>query len=114
MSLRPKARMAVTVTAAAVMAATLAMQTPRQAQADEGAAFVGGLIGGHVLTRMSDRSERRTRAAEAQAQQRQQAPAQQREPTVEERLETLDQLAAKGIISKEEYDRRRQEILDGI
>jgi hypothetical protein len=33
---------------------------------------------------------------------------------VEDRLDTLDKLAANGIISKEEYKRRRKAIIGGI
>ena len=92
------------------------------ADAGEGGAFVGGLLAGHVITNMANQQERQSRAAERQAdmqqqqmqQQRQQAPAQKAEPTVEERLATLDKLAANGMITKEEYERRRKAIIDGI
>lgn len=98
---------------------------PGTAHAGKGGAFIGGLIGGHILTNMANQSERQTRAMEYQAyqqqqrqlqqqQQQQRAPAQQREPTVEERLETLERLAANGMITKEEYQKRRQAIIDGI
>jgi len=105
-----------TTTAAAVLgfAAALATAPLQPVRADEGAAFIGGLIGGHILTNMANQSERRTRAAEQQAYQRQQAPAQPSQPTVEERLNTLDRLAANGMITKEEYERRRKAIIDGI
>jgi len=33
---------------------------------------------------------------------------------VEERLNTLDRLAPNGMITKEEYERRRKAIIDGI
>jgi hypothetical protein len=33
---------------------------------------------------------------------------------VEQKLDTLDSLAAKGYITKEEYQRRRQAILDSL
>ena len=109
--------------ALAVVAATGSVTVAsKAAHAGSGGAFVGGLIGGHVLTTMANQSERRTRAAEYQAysQPRQAAPApapapaQAAPPTVEERLDTLDKLAANGMITKEEYDRRRQAIIDGI
>ena len=104
--------------AAAVLPLGISAVVPPKALADEGAAFVGGLMAGHVITNMANQSERRTRAAEHEAyqknQQQQQAPAQSREATIEERLDTLDKLAAKGVISKEEYERRRQAILDDI
>ena len=91
-----------------------------------GGHFVGGLVAGHVITNMARRSERRTQAAEYQAYSQpatttQQAPASQTvaqpqsaPPSAEQRLTTLDQLAAGGYISKEEYQRRRQAIIDGL
>ena len=91
-----------------------------EARSGEGGAFVGGLLGGHILTNMQNQSERRTRAQEQMAAQSQTtgvaqqpaaAPASQ---NVEDKLETLDKLAAEGYISKEEYKKRRQAILDGI
>ena len=76
-----------------------------------------------VLTNMANRSERRTRAAEYGAYSRQPAAIPQQAPapqpqgsatSVEAKLDTLDDLAAKGYISKEEYERRRQAILDSL
>ena len=112
-------RTLVAAAAATILSLGPASAVLPKAHADEGAAFVGGLIGGHILTNMANQSERRTRAAEYEAYQKQQqpqqqAPAQSREATIEERLDTLDKLAAKGVISKEEYERRRQAILDDI
>lgn len=102
-------------------AASLAVN-PQSAHAGSGGAFVGGLIGGHVLTNMARRSERRTQAAEYQAYSRpapapQPAPAAQPQSasrTPQQRLDTLDQLAAKGMISKQEYQSRRKAITDGL
>ncbi len=114
MSLKNRAIAATAMAGALVFVAVAAAIPSRPAHAGEGGAFVGGLIGGHILTNMANQSERRTRAAEQQAYQRQQAPAQKSEPTVEERLATLDKLAANGIITKEEYEGRRKAIIDGI
>ena len=91
----------------------------------KGGAFVGGLIGGHVLTKIVDNQERQTQAMERQERrsysqpqpqasapaQTQAAPAQQ---TVEQRLQKLDDLAQKGYISPEEYKTRRKAILDSM
>ena len=107
----------------AVAIGTAALSQP--ASAGKGGAFVGGLIGGHVLTNMANRSERRTRAAEYDAYSRQpttvyqQAPApapqsQGSSKSVEQKLNTLDDLAAKGYISKDEYKTRREAILDSM
>lgn len=93
-----------------------------QALAGKGGAFVGGMVAGHVLTRTMDNSERRTRAAEYQAYQSQPQVVYQQAPppansgggSVEQRLNQLDSLAAKGYISQSEYKARRQNILDGL
>jgi hypothetical protein len=93
---------------------------PKAAQAGKGGAFLGGLIGGHVLTNMANRSERRTEAAEYQAysqQPAQAAPApaaQSSGSSAQDRLDTLDKLAANGTITKDEYQKRRKAIIDGI
>ncbi len=92
------------------------------ALAGSGGAFAGGLIAGHVLTNMSNRQERQTRAMEQQAaasQRRAPAPApaparSSSKRTVEQRLAELDKLAAGGYITKDEYRRRRQAILDDV
>lgn len=113
--------------APAVVFVTLAVLTaaPPAAHAGKGAAFIGGLIGGHVLTNMADRAERRTRAEEYQAYAPRPAPVYQAQPapaapaapaadSPQARLDTLDKLAAGGYITKEEYKSRRQAILDGM
>jgi hypothetical protein len=95
------------------------MVIPQSARAGSGAAFVGGLIGGHVLTNVARRSERRTQAAEYQAYSQQPAPAPaaaapSSQSSVQDRLDTLDTLAANGTITKEEYQQRRKAILDSL
>ncbi len=108
--------------AVVLLTAGLLVTFPQSGHAGKGGAFVGGLIGGHVLTNMANRDERRTRAAEHQAYSRP-APAPAPAPaaaapspqsSVESRLDTLDRLAANGTITKEEYQQRRKAILDGI
>lgn len=107
--------------AVVLLTAGLLVAFPNSGYAGKGGAFVGGLIGGHVLTNMSNRSERRTRAEEYNAYSRQPAPAPapaaaapSSQDSVQSRLDTLDKLAANGTISKDEYQRRRKGILDGI
>jgi len=96
-----------------------------EAQANgKGGAFVGGLIGGHILTNMHNQSERRTRAQEQMAAQQRTVVTQQpaaapassgtSSRSIEDKLQTLDKLAAEGYITKEEYKRRRQAILDSM
>jgi hypothetical protein len=85
------------------------------------------MIGGHVLTNAANRSERRTQAEEQMAynsQPRAAQPAAAPAPapassgsssqSVEDKLHTLDKLAAGGYISKQEYKKRRQAILDSL
>ncbi len=103
--------------AVVLLTAGLLVTFPRSGHAGKTGAFIGGLIGGHVLTNMANRSERRTRATEYNAYSRQPAAAPQPQgsaTSVEAKLDTLDDLAAKGYISKEEYERRRQAILDSL
>ncbi len=93
-----------------------------QASAGKGGAFVGGMIGGHVLTKAMDNDRRRTEAAEHQAYSQQQqpqvvyqqAPAGSGAKTTEQKLDELDSLAAKGYINESEYKTRRQSILDSM
>ena len=107
--------------AVVLLTAGLLVTFPQSGHAGKGGAFVGGLIGGHVLTNMSNRSERQTRAAEYQAYSQRPAPAPapaaaapSSESSVQSRLDTLDKLAANGTITKEEYQKRRKAIIDGI
>ena len=97
-----------------------------EVQAGKGGALVGGLVAGHVLTNMANRDERRTRAQEQMAARQQQPVYVQQQPTaapatsgsstqsVEQKLNQLDKLAAGGYITKQEYKRRRQAILDSM
>ncbi len=106
-----------------VTAITTAGLSP-EVQAGKGGAFVGGMVAGHVLTNMSQRDERRTRAQEQMAAQQQQpvyvqqqpaaAPASSSSQSVEDKLNQLDKLAAGGYITKDEYKKRRQAILDSM
>ncbi len=115
---------AVTGSAVALLTAGLLITSPGTAHAGKGGAFIGGLIGGHVLTNMANRSERRTQAAEYQAYSQPApaaapaapaaAPAASAQSSAQGRLDTLDKLAANGTITKEEYQKRRKAIIDGI
>lgn len=88
-----------------------------EAQASKGAAFLGGMVAGHVVTGAVSRSKRRTEAEESQAysQQhstRQTAPAPAAKPTAESRIKQLDKLAAGGYITPAEYKTKKKAILD--
>ena len=88
----------------------------------KGGAFIGGALAGHVVSGAVNRSERRTRAEEQQAaaqsqpvyQQAAPAPSAAAQPSVEQRIQELDKLAAGGYISPEEYKAKKQSILSGL
>ncbi len=101
--------------AVVLLTAGLLATFPRAGHAGRGGAFVGGLVAGHVLTNMARRSERQTQAAEYQAYSQPPAPAAPSyRSSVQDRLDTLDRLAANGTITNQEYRQRRQAIIDGI
>jgi hypothetical protein len=100
-----------------------------KARANEGAAFLGGVLAGHVVGGMVRRSRIRTAAAvhesygrphtvqqtaPAHAPAPAPAPAPAAKPTVEQRLQELDKLAAGGYITPEEYKAKKKAILDSI
>jgi hypothetical protein len=101
-----------------------------EARAGSGAAFLGGMVAGHVVGGFVRRSRIRTAAAVQTANQprtetvyvqqpqtvHQQAPApaQASKPTVEQRLKELDKLAKDGYITPEEYKARKKAIVDSI
>jgi hypothetical protein len=96
-----------------------------EARADKGAAFLGGMLAGHVVGGMVRRSRIRTAAevhqAYGQPRSVQQAaaapapaPAPAAKPTVQQRLQELDKLAAGGYITPEEYKAKKKAIIDGI
>jgi hypothetical protein len=91
----------------------------------DGAAFLGGMVAGHVVGGMVRRSRIRTAAAvhEAYDQPRtvQQAapapaptPAPAAKPTAQQRLDQLNKLAAGGYITPEEYKAKKKAILDSM
>ena len=92
--------------------------------AGSGAAFLGGMVAGHVVTGAAQRSERRTRAEEQQAYAQSQPVAQQAapapsaapaaQPSAEQRIQQLDKLAAGGYITPEEYKTKKQSIINGL
>ena len=91
---------------------------PGPAQAGHGGAFVGGMVVGHVVSGAVQRDKDRTAAAEYQAYSQPQQTASQGTTTssrsIEQRMDQLDKLAADGYISKSEYQRRKQKILDDV
>jgi ribosomal protein S20 len=79
------------------------------------------MIAGHVVGGFVRRDRARTAAAVNQSYSqpttvvvREAAPAPKASKSVEQRLSELDDLATKGIITKDEYTARRKAILDSI
>lgn len=120
---RRTGRFSVLWTFALSIATVVAIAAPTvPAKADSGAAFVGGLIGGAALSRRAQNQRRQTEAMEAQADAAQRSaasppPAAAPAPasaSPQQRLAELDKLAAGGFITKEEYQRKRQAIIDSM
>lgn len=97
---------------------------PGLAHNDWGLPLVGGLVGGYALSSMmhqreDHRDDRRvvyeqpTYVAPAPAAPPA-APAAPTAATIEHQLNVLDQLAAKGYITKSEYQARRQALLNEL
>jgi hypothetical protein len=91
-----------------------------EARANDGAAFLGGMVAAHVIGGAVRRSERRTEAAEYQAYSQQPRSVQQAAPapaakqTAKQKLDELDKLAAGGYITPEEYKAKKKAILDSM
>jgi hypothetical protein len=100
-----------------------------EARAGGGAAFLGGMVAGHIVGGFVRRDRIKTAAAvESVSQPKtqtvyvQQAPAattssqpvQAAKPSVEQRIKELDKLAKDGYITPEEYKARKKAIIDSI
>ena len=95
---------------------------PGLAHNDWGLPLVGGLVGGYALSGMMPQRQERSReqtvaepvyVAPAAAPVAP-APAAPTASSIEHQLNVLDDLAAKGYITKEEYQSRRQALLDQL
>ena len=101
---------------------------PSLAHNDWGLPLVGGLAGGYALSSMMHQRESRSVyeqpayaapapayvAPAAPAYVAPAAPAVPSAATIEQQLNTLDQLAAKGYITQSEYQARRQALLNEL
>jgi hypothetical protein len=94
---------------------------PGLAHNDWGLPLVGGLVGGYALSGMMHQRQQRSReqtVAEpvyvAPAAPVAPAPAASTASSIEHQLNMLDDLAAKGYITKDEYQSRRQALLDQL
>jgi hypothetical protein len=99
-----------------------------EVRSHDGAAFLGGMVAGHVIGGAVRRSRIRTAAAVQEANQprtqtvyvqqpattssAQTAPA--AKPTAQQRLDQLDKLAAGGYITPQEYKAKKKAILDSM
>jgi hypothetical protein len=87
-----------------------------EAKANNGAAFLGGMVAAHVIGGAVRRDKVRTAAAVQEANQT--APAYSAQPSAKpsakQSLDQLDKLAAGGYITQEEYKTKKKAILDGI
>ena len=91
---------------------------------DWGLPLVGGLVGGAGLTALYYHSQQQHQQSAAPAQVVQPvyvtpaaapaAPAVPSATTIEDQLNVLDQLAAKGYITPDQYKARRQALLDQL
>jgi hypothetical protein len=89
---------------------------------DWAAPLVGGALGGFALGSIVDSMQNRSRPQTTYVEPAYVAPVPEYVPvaaprntsSIEARLRQLDQLAAGGYISKQEYDARRQAILNGL
>jgi hypothetical protein len=105
------------------MAATVGIglgSRPGLAHNDWGLPLVGGLVGGYALSGMMHRREEQRvyeqpmYAAPAPVYAAPAAPAAPTAASIEQQLNVLDQLAAKGYITQSEYQARRQALLNQL
>ena len=98
---------------------------PGLAHNDWGLPLVGGLVGGYALSGMMHQRQQRSREqtvaepvyaapAPVYAAPAAPAPAATTASSIEHQLNVLDDLAAKGYITKDEYQSRRQALLNQL
>lgn len=109
-------KMLMAATAAALLTTSAATPTAL-AHNDWGLPLVGGLVGGYAINSLMHRPEHE-KAAPAPAPPPRAAPAAApaagSASAIEQKLDTLDQLAAKGYITKDEYNTRREALLNQL
>ena len=116
---------------AILIAVTMTVTVPSfrtEARASGGAAFLGGMVAGHIVGGAIRRDKVRTAAAvESASQPRTQtvhvqerpaagttAPAPSAKMTPKQRIQQLDKLAAGGYITPKEYKAKKKAILDSL
>jgi len=92
-----------------------------KAHSNKGAAFLGGMVAGHIIGGAVQRDKAKTQAAEYQAYSQPHASSQAApqaapaaKPTAEQRIQQLDKLAAGGYITPAEYKAKKKSILDSM
>jgi hypothetical protein len=102
---------------------TVVLTYSMSASAGHGALWgIGGLLAGHYLTDYASENKKQTHAMQSMAASQPShvgvAPpagaSASSASSVEQKLNTLDQLAAKGYITKQEYQARRQALLNTL
>ena len=100
--------------------------TPARAHSDWALPFMGGLMAGHVATNFAMAQRERTEALRSMAYGGEgggygrpmpygyRPPPASSAPSPEQQLNTLDRLAAGGYITPQEYQARRQAILNSM
>ena len=106
------------------LALSWAPEIQKEARAGEGAAFVGGMVAGHVVGGFVRRDKMRTAAAvhDSYGTPRRETVYVQGSTTssgtgnssTEARLKQLDKLAAGGYITPEEYKAKKKEIINDL
>ena len=110
---RDEARMGVTLAAAGILA--VASSAPARAGNSWALPLIGGALGGYALNSFVQSRKAEPAAPVYRAAPRPAAHASQQQPaTPEARLQQLDQLAAKGLITPAEYQQRRQAIINSL
>ena len=84
-----------------------------KAHSNNGAAFLGGMVAGHVIGGAVRRDKAKTQAAEYQAYGQPHTTAAAK-PSAESRIKQLDKLAAGGYITPAEYKAKKKAIVDSL
>ncbi len=108
--------------AVACFLSTAGVSMSTSVYADNAGAFLGGVFVSKIVSnsrRQTEAQEEQAAAAKQQAAAAQQqaqrsVPAAPAQKSAKQRIQELDSLAAGGYISKEEYKRKKQAIIDSL
>lgn len=82
--------------------------------AGEAGAFIGGVLATKVVGNMRDRTEAEERQADASEQMAAQQRAAPADNSAEQQLSELKSMQSKGLITTEEYNQKKKQILDSM